>query len=153
MVKKRSESSIMNTEEVGVDDKLSKVGDLYAELASEIFRIVGPEEEQLLFYAEAGDMWTGFSLYRNEAARVSYVDETVEDTNLLSDIVLDIWYAEDSDKRWVEMQLAVDGKKFEARQFYADQLDRRETYDDRRERAVRERFGDKPIYYSPLAMD
>lgn len=134
-------------------DKFAKIGELYAELAAEITRLAGTEDQQILLYVEAGEMWSGISLYRNEPERVSYVDESVEDSNLLSDIILDIWYAEDPDKRWVEMQLDVDGKKFEARQFFSDQLNKRESYDDRRERAVRERFGDKPIYYSPLSMD
>lgn len=136
-----------------MEDSPSKIGDLYAELAHEIARMAGPDNEQVLLYVEVGDMWTGISLYKNESERVSYIDESVADSNLLSDIIFDIWYAEAPDKRWKEMQLDVDGKKFEARQFYADQLNKRESYDDRRERAVRERFGDKPIYYSPLSMD
>lgn len=136
-----------------MEDKITKVGDLYAELGAVASRLAGPGEQQVVVYVEAGRAWCGISLYKNEPDRIAYLDEDVEDANLLADIVMEIWNADDSNKRWVEMCLDIDGNQFKAQQFYADNLNKREDYGIRRERAARERFGDKPIYYAPLGIE
>lgn len=128
-----------------MDDKLDKLGELYSELGATLLKWFGPGEHHITVYVEAGDMWVGTSIYHDEGHRVAFIDDLD-----ISEILLDIWYAEPVDKRWEEMQFDIDGTKFHARNFFAEELKKRETYMIRRERAVRERFGDKPIYYSPL---
>lgn len=130
-------------------DKFDTLSSLYNELGVAALALLGPGNHQILIYAEAGEGWTGISVYHNESTRVVYLDDIDE----IDDIMMDLWYAEETGKRWKEIQIDIDGTKFEARPFYADQLNKRESYDDRRERAVKERFGEKPIYYSPLSME
>jgi hypothetical protein len=127
-----------------MNDKLDRLGQLYSELGAALLEWFGPGEHHITLYAEAGDMWTGASIYRDEGNRIAYTSELN-----VSDIILELWYAEPPDKRWKEMQFDLDGTKFHARNFYTDELNKRESYGTRRERAVKERFGDKPIYYPP----
>lgn len=119
---------------------------LYSKLCFEIIRVLGQINHQALLYVEGGRAWAGISLYQNTESRVIYVDETGE----IDDLVIAIWDSDKASNRWREMQIDIDGIRSEVRHFPARSLDKRESYDDRRERAVRERFGDKRIYYSPL---
>lgn len=63
--------------------------------------------------------------------------------------MFDLWYSEEPNKRWTAMHFTVDAGKFEAK-FEFDDLERPdEDDDDRRERILRARYGDKPIVYPP----
>ena len=128
-----------------MNDKFDRLNELYSELGAAILERFGPGKHEILVYARAGDMWVGVSIYHNEGDRIAYSDG-VDD---IADIVRDIWYAEPADKRWQEMQFDLNGAEFHAQNFFAEELNQLETYIVRRERAVKERFGDKPIYYPP----
>lgn len=128
-----------------MDDKLDRLGQLYSELGTALLDWFGPGEHHVTVYVEAADMFVGTSIYRDEGHRIAYTNDLS-----VAEILLDLWYAEPADKRWREMQFDIDGRKFHARNFFPEDLKKRETYEMRRERAVRERFGDKPIYYPPL---
>lgn len=143
----RSKSQNFSTSwpEREMDDKLDRLGQLYSELGTALLDWFGPGEHHVTVYVEAADMFVGTSIYRDEGHRIAYTNDLS-----VAEILLDLWYAEPADKRWREMQFDIDGRKFHARNFFPEDLKKRETYEMRRERAVRERFGDKPIYYPPL---
>lgn len=145
MASESLDGSRTNPPEIEMNDKLDKLGKLYSELGTVLLEWYGPGNHRITVYAEAGDNWSGTSIYHDEGHRIAYTDELD-----VSEIILDLWYAEPADKRWKEMQFDIDGAKFHARNFYPEDMKKRESYRTRRERAVRERFGDKPIYYPPL---
>ena len=63
--------------------------------------------------------------------------------------LLDLWEAQDSDKRWTEIEYVVRGDKFHASFTYPDEIDPEEDPFDRRDRIVAKHFGKKPIVYPP----
>ena len=71
----------------------------------------------------------------------------------MSDLLFDLWHAEsdDENKRWSVMEYAIEGGKFEAAFKYPDEVDvSGEPDDERRQAALRARFGDKPVVYPPM---
>ena len=63
--------------------------------------------------------------------------------------LLDLWEAQQDRDRWAEMIYLLRDGKFEVAYFYPDGIDPEEDVAERRERAVREHFGEKPIVYPP----
>jgi len=63
--------------------------------------------------------------------------------------LLDLWGAQDSDKRWREIEYLLRGDKFEVNFTYPEEVDPEEDSLDRRDRIVERYFGKKPIDYPP----
>lgn len=72
-----------------------------------------------------------------------------EDGFDLSDAIMDAWYLEPEDKGWTGMEYTIDGGKFDAK-FQFDDLTAYDGSDDRRQRFLRARYGDRPIIYPPM---
>lgn len=69
---------------------------------------------------------------------------------------MDTWYLEPADKRWTAMHYTIEGGRFDASFEFNDIEGSSERMEDRRERILRTRYGEKPIVYPPLrgeAMD
>ena len=129
------------------DDKYDKLGPLYAEIGGEVAQIVGGDPDGAYLYAEAGQGWYGASVYKDEGTAVRYFDPSSE----LSDLIYEAWLTEEPDKRWSVMELEIRGTKFDAQFKYPDDVDVESfAADDRREIALRNRYGDKPVIYPPL---
>lgn len=128
------------------DDKYEKLGPAYAEIGAEAAAIVGGDPNGIFLYAEAGDGWISASLFKDEGEIVRYFRATYE----LNEMIADAHSAEEEDKRWAVMTFEVTGTEFRAKFKFPDEVDVENLDQDRREAALKLRFGDKPIVYPPF---
>ena len=126
------------------EDKLKKFGNFYRDIGRELAAIVGDPDKTFL-YVEAGEGWLGASIFKDEGSQLRYFHPSSKLTGLL----LEVWEAEDPDKRWAAMEYTVTGTKFAVEfvfpEDFADKLDDME----RRELVLQARYGDKPRIYPP----
>lgn len=71
----------------------------------------------------------------------------------LPDALLELWEAQDGQGRWSELEYVLRDDQFEVAYFYPEEIDPQENVIERRERALRRHFGEKPIVYPPLPTD
>lgn len=121
---------------------LAKIGQLLAEDRSY------PLDETLL-YARVEEGMAAPSIFKNLGNQILYREP---DLSPLCDALFDLWYAEDPDKRWAELEYVVRDATFTATYGY-DKIDPEEDTFERRDRVVRRHFGDKPIVYPPWEDD
>ena len=114
----------------------------------ELAEIVGGDSDGIFLYAEAGDGWYDYSVYKDQGAIVRYYRPSSE----LGDLIYEAWLLEDPSKRWAVMEFVVEGTKFDAYFRYPDEVDVESFEEDRREIALRKRYGDKPVVYPPLPL-
>lgn len=67
--------------------------------------------------------------------------------------LLELWEAQDGNYRWSELEYVLRDGRFEVTYFYPDGIDPEEDVIQRRERALRRHFREKPIVYPPLLTD
>lgn len=127
-------------------DKFDVLGPAYAEIGVELAEIVGGDADGAFIYAEAGDGWYDYSVYKDEGATVRYHRASPE----LGDLIYEAWLLEEPSKRWAVMEYQVNGTKFDAQFRYPEEVDVESFEEDRREIALRKRYGDKPVIYPPL---
>jgi hypothetical protein len=99
-----------------------------------------------LLHAELDRNFVAPSIYKDLGDRVLYLDPDVE---RLGGALLDLWEAQDSSRRWSEIEYLVRGKEFQATFNYPEDIDPEEEPLDRRDRIVAKYFGEKPIVYPP----
>lgn len=99
-----------------------------------------------LLYAELSHNFVAPSIFKDRGDHILYRDP---DLDRLGNALLDVWEAEDPDKRWAEIEYVVRNGKFDATFVYADEIDPQDERSDRRERAAVRHFGKKPIVYPP----
>jgi hypothetical protein len=128
-----------------VEDRIDKLGPMLSEIGGLAADDAGGDPDGLYLYVEAGDRWISSSLFKDEGDSVRYFDVSSE----LSDLIYEFWRAEDRDKRWAVMEYETKGTKFDARFKYPEEVDVESFDDDRREIALKKRYGDKPIIYPP----
>ena len=128
-----------NEELAGV---LTQVGQCLAD-------IVGSDPEGAYLYAESDGGSYGAGVFRDVGETVAYFDPD----DALFERIVRLWAAAPADAKWAVLEYEIVGEKFDARFAFADEIDPDETIDDRRERALRRRYGDKPIDYGPLDDD
>ena len=116
---------------------LNRVGQLLAEDADY------PSEDTLL-YAKLNNNYVAPSIFKDIGDHILY---RYPDLETLGDALLDLWEAEDPNKRWTEMEYVVRGGKFRATYTYADEVNPDEDPFDRRDRIVAKHFGKKRIIY------
>jgi hypothetical protein len=126
-------------------DKFDKLGPLLSSLGEKVAGILGGDPNGIYLYVEVGDRWMSVSVFRDEGNAVrNYPCESE-----LTDLLWELWREEspDPEKRWAVMEYEIRAGKFDARFTYPDKVDV-ESYDlDRREIALKKRFGDKPVIY------
>ena len=127
------------------EDKFDILSALLNEIGGEIAEIVGGDPAGTYLYAEAGEGWIGSSLFKDEGSAVRYYDTTDE----LDDLLLEFRKTEEPGKRWAVMEYEVKGTKFDAQFKYPEEVDVESFDDDRREIALKKRYGDKPVIYPP----
>jgi hypothetical protein len=117
---------------------LAEIGQLIADILDE----KGPEGG--FVYAEAGDMWQEVSIFKDLGNQVIYRSPS----EALFEAVQDLWESSDDDKKWAALSYTISDGKFEAHFTFPDDIDPEESSFERSERALRERYGDKPVDYS-----
>jgi hypothetical protein len=69
------------------------------------------------------------------------------DLDRLGDALLDLWEAQEGEERWEEIQYFVKDGRFEVIFVYPDELDPDEMSLERRDKVVKQYFGDRPVAY------
>lgn len=125
--------------------KYDTFGKLLGEIGQEVTDIVG-NPDGVFLYVEAGEGWVGPSLFRDEGKLVRWFDPTPR----LSMLLVDLWEAEDADKRWSAMEYTVTGTKFHTVFVFPEMFRNDLSINDRREMILNARYGDKPRVYPPI---
>jgi hypothetical protein len=128
-----------------VEDRIDKLGHMLSEIGGLAAEDAGGDPDGLYLYVEVGDRWISSSLFKDNGDSIQYFDVSSE----LSDLIYEFWQAEDRDKRWAVMEYETKGTKFDAKFKYPEEVDVESFDDDRREIALKKRYGDKPIIYPP----
>lgn len=110
-----------------------------------IVETTGGNGEGAFLYAEAKPGMMSPSLFVD---RGSYV-ECLMTSEALSEALFDSWEASEEGKEWAALRYTIDEGKFDARFQYPDELSEEEWIDDRRNRILSEKYGDRPIKYPP----
>lgn len=127
------------------EDKFDILGALLNEIGNEIAEIVGGNPAGTYLYVEAGQGWIGSSLFKDEGSAVRYFDTTEE----MDDLLLEFRNSEAPEKRWAVMEYDVKGTRFDAQFKYSEEVDVEDFDEERRETALKKRYGDKPVIYPP----
>lgn len=130
------------------ENNLEELGPLMGAIGGRAAADVGGDPDGIYLYIEVGDRWIRVSLFREEGDVVRYFDPSPE----LTDLIWDAWEEESQDPglRWCVMEYEIRGNRFDARVKYPDEVDV-ESFDvDRREVALGNRYGDKPVIYPPI---
>lgn len=133
-----------------VKDKYETVGPILNEIGQALADVVGDDLEDVFLYVEIDEGWVSANIFKEEGSVVRFFDPPGPS---LSDLLFDLWYEESDNptKRWSVMEYVVKDGKFRASFKYPDEVDvRGEPDDERRQAALRARFGDKPVVYSPM---
>ncbi|RDV06072.1 hypothetical protein DXH95_01090 [Sphingorhabdus pulchriflava] len=126
-----------------------KVGEILNALGQHIFEIIGQNPDGSFLYAEVDDGAYEVAIFHDEGERVVYYDPDSD----LFDEVMNLWETALEHEKWTVLEYDVRDGRFNSSYTYADQLDPDEDSDERRDRLVRARFGDKPVIYPPLGPD
>ena len=126
-------------------DKYKILGPIYADIGGELAEIVGGHPDGTFLYAEAGDGWVSCGIFKDEGTAVRYFQPTSE----LTDLLLEAWDAEEPEKRWAVMEYEVQGTKFDAKFRFPEEVSVGDFDPDRRDIALKNRYGDKPVIYPP----
>jgi LysM repeat protein len=130
-------------------DKLDILGPLLNHIGVELVDIVGGDPNGIFLYVEIGEGWISPNVFKNEGYQIRYVD----DNETLSDLLWDAWYAESEEggiKRWSIMEYEIKDGKFDVSFKYPDEVNVETISIERRQAALRARFGDKPVVYPPM---
>lgn len=128
------------------NDKLEDIGLHLADIGGEVAEVLGGNPDGAYLYVEVGDRWYSVSLFRDEGEVVRYYDPSSD----LDDIIYEGWVKMEPSKRWAVMEYEIKSTKFDAWFKFPDEVDVESFDEDRREIALKKRYGDKPVIYPPL---
>jgi hypothetical protein len=130
-------------------DKFDILGPLMNDIGRALAEIVGGDPNGVFLYVEIGDRWISYSIFKNEAEVVRYYDD---DNSDLQSLLWDAWYAEPEGKnlRWSVLEYDVKDNRFNVSYKYPDEVDVEVVDEERREAALKARYGDKPVIYPPI---
>lgn len=118
-------------------------GPILARIGEILYDLVGGEPDGLFIYAEVKRGWIFPSAFKDYGDRVKYLVHGHE----LTDKIYEAWLSEEPDKRWRTMKYSVVDGRFLAEFQYPGEIDEAETPEDRRERVLQERYGNKLVVY------
>lgn len=102
--------------------------------------------EPTLIYAQLDRNMVGESIFKELGNQILYRRPVIEG---LPYALLDLWEAQEGDDRWTEIEYLLRDGKFEVAYIFPDEIAAEEDLGERRARAVRRHFGEKPIVYPP----
>lgn len=102
--------------------------------------------EPTLLYAQLDRDVVGESIFKELSNQVLYRRPIIK---RLPYALLDLWGAQEEVNRLMEMEYLLRDGRFDVAYVYPDAIDVEEDVVERRARAVRRHFGDKPIIYPP----
>lgn len=121
------------------------MGDILNDIAQEIAEMLGRLPDNAFLYAEVDDEGREASVFTEDEDGIFCRQPSDE----MFELVGELWEAADDDKKWAAVEYDIADGKFEANFIFPEQIDPEEISDDRRERALRRRYGDRPITYPP----
>lgn len=130
-------------------DKLDILGPLFNDIGVELVDIIGGDPNGIFLYVEIGEGWISPNVFKDEGHQIRYLD----DNEILSDLLWEAWYAESDEggiKRWSIMEYEIKDGKFDVSFKYPDEVNVETISLERRQAALRARFGDKPVVYPPM---
>ena len=128
------------------NDKYDVIGPILSEIGSALGDLVGGDANGTFLYAEGGEGWMASGVFKEQDTSIHYFTPS----RAVADLLLDLWNAEEPGKRWAVMEYVIEGSKFDAQFLFPDQIDPEESEYERRPRALKRRFGDKPVIYPPM---
>jgi hypothetical protein len=122
-----------------------RMGDILNDIAQEIAEMLGRLPDNAFLYAEADGEGREASIFAENNDGIFCRQPSDE----MFELVGELWEAADDDKKWAAVEYDIADGKFEANFIFPEQIDPEDISDDRRERALRKRYGDRPITYPP----
>jgi hypothetical protein len=131
-------------------DKLDLLGPLMNDLGQELADIVGGDPDGVFLYVEVGEGWVEPSVFKDEGDVIRYYSPRGTD---LSNILRKAWYLEPDqpNMRWSVLEYDVKDGQFAVTLKYPEEVNVEVMDEERREAALRARYGDKPVFYPPLS--
>ncbi len=124
-------------------DPRIQMGDMLNGIGQHLADILEQHPDGSYMYAEVDEGSCEAGVFLDEGEQVVYFDPSDE----LFDALFDLWEFAEADKKWVVLHYEVKNGAFAVRFSYPDQIDPEESSVERRERALQERYGDKPVIY------
>lgn len=125
-------------------NNIQNLGPLMNALGDFISNIAGSGSRSIFLFVESAPGWVSPSLFKEEEDVVRYLEAHEKE---LSDKLLDIWLSLPSNKRWAVMEYDIKDGNFSVTFQYPDEVDVDSIDEDRREIALRARYGDKRVVY------
>lgn len=126
-----------------------KMTEILNAIGRNIAAIIGSDPDNSYLYAEATDGSVEGGVFQDIGAKVIYHDPT----DALADEIQELWYVAERGKKWGALHYDFKDEQFDARFEYPDKWNPDEFTHERMERALKERFGDKPVIYPPRGED
>lgn len=123
------------------NDKTGELLNLIGQLLAEDVEF---SNEDTLLYARLARAHVAPSIFKNLENHILYRDP---DLDRLGDALLALWYQQEGEERWAEIEYIVRDGRFDATFIYPDEIDPEEDTFDRRDRVVAKYFGNKPMVY------
>ncbi len=130
-----------------LDQKFDLLGPALNDVGREAVRLTGGDPDGIFLYVEIGEGWVGPSLFKEQGITLRYIDPQ---TAAIDRLIIDAWCLEPVDKRWTSMAMTIKGGRFAVQFDYNDLEHSSESIDDRRQRILHSRFGERPVIYPPL---
>lgn len=129
--------------------KAEDTGPLYRRIGDIIASTSQDPRRRIFYYLTMGEGTMGQTLAEDRGDHIFYwqaPDALIEASQAL-------WDAQEGPEKWREMSYVMEGGKFQATLYYADDLDPEESEYDRADRIAIEVLGDKPARSDPLHRD
>lgn len=124
-------------------DPRIQMGDMLNGIGQHLADILEHHPDGAYLYAEMDEGYCEAGVFYDEGEHVVYYGPSDELFNALHEL----WEFAEADKKWAVLHYEVKNGAFDARFSYPDQIDPVEAGFERRERALYERYGDKPVIY------
>jgi len=130
-----------STLDAETEARLAKLGSLINEIGLEGAQIAGGKTDGLFLYAEMKDRQARLFLFRDRGKTVKRFVETPR----LRELVEQAWALESAKARWAAMVIEVSGKKFDAHFIFPEEIDSRQSIDERVAALMPKRFDGKKL--------
>lgn len=102
----------------------------------------------LMLYAEVEDGMVAPALFVDRGQSVNWVITDYA----LTPLIIKLWHAAPTDKKWVALSLVVDSGQFDINFYYTDDLPEGTDFAEREQTMIAAHFKDKPIIYPPFGL-